>query len=175
MKGRKICTMPARRPGASLQKSASQRLADWMPAQRRGWSLPSSASPNSAHHARREGRGRIREHHLGDHAVGLGLAQTPRAVPVAVAVDLGVAVDADAPVAHHLAHHPGHLGAPFQPLPVLGLPLPFEVGAEALRARPGVGIRRDQQVAVEFGERVRHGVAPWWCAPNGNPRMGSGG
>ena len=76
--------MPARRPGAVAQKSASQRLWARSPSQRRSRS-PASAGRRlvDERRLREERRDRVREDDLGHDAVGLQLGEAAVAVPVA--------------------------------------------------------------------------------------------
>ena len=108
---------------------------------------------------RRRGVG---ENHFGDDAIGFGLRESTRAVPVASAVDFWVAVDCDA----SRTHHGSHLHDPFvdflSPIVKVALPLLLEVVAVRAMLRSRVGVRGDEQVAVHLCQYIRH--AGWVLA-----------
>ena len=88
-----IWAMPARRPGAWLQKSASHRLCACSPAHRRARSpVGGPRRLVDERDLRKERRDGVGEDHLGDDAVGLHLLQPAFRAPVAVGVGAGVVV-----------------------------------------------------------------------------------
>ena len=80
-----IWAMPARRPGASWQKSTIQRLCAFSPAHRRSILLRRGLRRDEVPR-REERRDGVGEQHLGHHAVSLELRDAAAAVEVAVEV-----------------------------------------------------------------------------------------